>query len=578
MKRIVILCDGSWQSRTQALIRGLRSRLSTQYIGNIALLAQAIKTEDQKTGTSQVTFYQDGVGTTVGLLTNIFSGATGAGLSSNLIEAYSFIVDNYTPGDELFLFGFSRGSYTARALSGFILWAGIMSKSQLAYIRPIYDAYQRRSPRDAAQTDFAARVLFHFTGRWPSAESSEVEGVELEKRSKKKGGGGSGKQGGNASGRDPDRLEAEQKGPRVVPPKIKYIGVLDTVGALGVPGQFSMPWVRRFFDFFDTGLSSNVENAYQALALSENRADFAPTLWDRFDPTTGQTMKEIWFAGSHGNVGGGKPEHGLSDIVLANLCAQLTDHPDGPLLDLDLEHVKNVQDRRKEWAKEEPYRSRSWWQGRKSRQVCRNLAEKEEATAALQEGGAAPDPQTPKWANEVPSGPNREMLHHSVVASGVYDRARSEEFATLRERDPEELERMWNRAADPGTLLPTERFLLWQVAEPDRVPPLSASWARAPARLSPAGVRRYLAFKDALVDLGGAARVWVQVVTWPLVVVLNAIVARTTSTENLAGKPPKHPVRASGRLLVSGLGKLKEAIVGPKKEKTGEAGGKVGGK
>ncbi|KAE8208253.1 hypothetical protein CF327_g7140 [Tilletia walkeri] len=552
-KKIVLLLDGSWFSRTQALVRGISSRLKTQYLGNMALLAQAIKTEDAD-GVPQVTFYQDGVGTSVGLLTNVISGATGAGLSENLIEAYSFIVDNYNPGDEIFLLGFSRGAYTARALSGFILWAGIMSKAQLSFIRPIYQAYCRRAPSKPAETDWAARVLFYFTGRWPSEESSRVEGEEMDKRNKSKSETG--------SGRDPERLEAQDGGPRVEPPPIKFIGVLDTVGALGVPGQFASRWARRRFEFFDTGLSSNVENAYQALALSENRADFTPTLWDRFDPSTGHRMKQVWFTGSHGNVGGGKPDHGLSDIVLANLCGQLIDNPQGPLLALDLDHIRNVQDRTAAWAQQEPYRSRSWFQGRKARQVCRNLEQKEAAAAGGNGVSLPSEAGGLNWANEVPEGPNREMLHHSVVISGRYDVAHSEEFQKLRERDPELLGCLWNRAANEATLLPTERALRWHAPEPNRPPPLSDSWARAPAHLSPNGVKRYLSFRDGMMYAMQGVQIGFEVISWPLVVVLNTVVSRSTSTENLSGKPPAKPGKEALKRFKMSAEKLKEAITG----------------
>ncbi|CAD6887923.1 unnamed protein product [Tilletia controversa] len=549
-KKLVLLLDGSWFSRTQALVRGLQSRLETQYLGNVALLAQAIKMEDAD-GIPQITFYQNGVGTSTGFLTNIISGATGIGLSENLIEAYSFIVDNYRAGDEIFLFGFSRGAYTARALSGFILWAGIMSKAQLAFIRPIYQAYCRRSPSKPEETDWAARVLFYFTGTWPSEESTRVEGQEIDKRKQ-------------SCVRDPERLEAQRSGPQVEPPQIKFIGVMDTVGALGVPGQFGTPWARRQFEFFDTGLSSNIKNAYQALALSENRKDFAPTLWDNFDPSIGNRMKQVWHIGSHGDVGGGHPHHGLSDIVLASLCAQLTDHPEGALLALDLEHIKAVQDRTEAWAQQEPYRSRSWFMGREARQVCRNVKPQAgTATTGENATNGSGGSEGPNWANEVPQGPNREMLHHSVVVCGRYDIAHSEEFKTLRAANPELLRSLWDRAADEATLLPTERYLLWGAPEPLRPPPLSDStWARAPAHLSPDGVKRYLAFKDAVMYFKDGVGVGVQVVTWPLVVVLNTIVSRSTSTENLSGKPPSKPAREALKFFKKGADKLKEAITG----------------
>ncbi|KAK0558646.1 hypothetical protein OC861_006860 [Tilletia horrida] len=551
-KKIVLLLDGSWQSRGQAFVRGIQSRLGVQYLGNVALLAQAIKKEDAD-GNPQISFYQDGVGTSPGLLTNIIAGATGAGLGNNLIEAYSFLCDNYNSGDEIFLIGFSRGAYTARALSGFILWAGIMTKAQLAWIQPIYTAYQRRSPSQPDQTDFAAKVLYYFTGTWPSEESDRVEGDEIQKRFEM-----GQKQGSKASLRDPKRLEAQRQGPHVVPPPIKFIGVMDTVGALGIPGQFSTPWARKYYEFFDTGLSSNIQIAFQALAMSENRKDFTPTLWDRFDPKGTQEMKEVFFPGSHGDVGGGHPDHGLSDIVLACLCAQLTDHSGGPLLALDLDLIKTLQDRSQAWAKQTPYPSRYFFQFKKSRQVCRSLMEQ---IAAIGKKDGDKD-KVPTWADEVPFGPSREMLHHSVVMSGRYDPEKSEEFELLRKYDPQRLKMLWASAADESTLLPTEKFLKWNAADPNRPDPLSASWAQAPSWLSPLGVRRYLALKDAMVYFNDGVQIGFQVVTWPVNVTLNTIWTLDTSTENLAGRPPPHPAKAAGQSFRLAAGRLKDAFTG----------------
>ncbi|KAE8211529.1 hypothetical protein CF327_g4714 [Tilletia walkeri] len=490
-KKIVLLLDGTWASRTQALMQCFRSRSGEERLSNVgvagsvlavALLAQAIKTENAD-GIPQICFYQEGVGTSVGLLTNIISGATGAGLSQNLIEAYSFIVDNYNPGDELFLIGFSRGAYTARALSGFILWAGIMSKAALRHIQPIYQAYRKRSPSKPEDTDLAAQVLWRYTGIWPSAESMRVEQLVVEqhavtaaaraatsawgsKLGLSSGGKGEGPDPGGARRQlraSTSTLEVEleeqvERGPRAQPPNVKFLGVMDTVGALGVPGKFGTRWARQFYEFFDTGLSSNVEYAWQALALGEERADFSPTLWYHFEPHNGQELSEIWFGGSHANVGGTLAHHGLSDIVLACLCAHLTDRGERPMLELDIEHVKNTQDRSAAWAKEEPYKSRWFFEFRKIRQVCGMLKTGPSGENGDEDNGSAKEP---RWADEIPYGPNKEMLHHSIVMSGRIDPATAPQFQVLRQRDPERLGKMWDSAANASSLLPTECYLRW---------------------------------------------------------------------------------------------------------------------
>ncbi|CAD6914174.1 unnamed protein product, partial [Tilletia controversa] len=112
-KKLALFLDGTWLSRTEAVIKGSRFLLGIEHHSNIALMAQALKHHDQY-GVPQVVYYQSGVGTTVGLVTNLIAGATGNGLRNNLIDAYMFLVDNYAEGDDIYLFGFSRGAYTAR--------------------------------------------------------------------------------------------------------------------------------------------------------------------------------------------------------------------------------------------------------------------------------------------------------------------------------------------------------------------------------------------------------------------------------------------------------------------------------
>ncbi len=96
--------------------------------------------------------------------------------------------------------------------------------------------------------------------------------------------------------------------------KIKFIGVWDTVGALGIPGLFSFVG-KELFEFHDVTLSKIVENAYHALALDERRQPFLPTLWEQNAGAVNQTLEQVWFAGVHSNIGGGYSECGLSDIA-----------------------------------------------------------------------------------------------------------------------------------------------------------------------------------------------------------------------------------------------------------------------
>ncbi|PWN28922.1 hypothetical protein BDZ90DRAFT_210706, partial [Jaminaea rosea] len=237
---------------------------------------------------------------------------TGAPLVNKVQEAYSFLCNNYQAGDEICIFGFSRGAYTARCISGFIAWAGIL----------------QNTGADAVSTP--AKM-------GPNGTSDEV---------------------GTASVKN--TLLAEDGAPLddevTVPPQVKVLGVWDTVGALGIPGFFPQ---SKLYQFLDPGLSSNVSYAFQALALGEDRRDFMPTLWYKPWPSQeearrkGQVLKQVWFNGAHSSVGGSNEYHGLSDIALAWMVAQLLDThaPEEPLVDVDVAILRSLQDRRYAWAK-----------------------------------------------------------------------------------------------------------------------------------------------------------------------------------------------------------------------------------
>jgi hypothetical protein len=188
------------------------------------------------------------------------------GISKNILECYRFIFENFEAGDQIYLFGFSRGATTVRSLSGFIHLFGILPKSREELIDRAYDIYKigEKKKREAAANEFISR---HHT-MWT---------------------------------------------------KIKFLGVWDTVAALGVPIKSidvvvdKVPLFKH--SYHDLKLSNSVENAYQALAIDDERKTFHPVLWDP-DITVWQTMKQVWFCGMHTDVGGGYKESQLSDIAL----------------------------------------------------------------------------------------------------------------------------------------------------------------------------------------------------------------------------------------------------------------------
>jgi len=211
----------------------------------------------------QIAFYDRGLGTGWRKITG---SAAGRGISRNICECYEFIFENYVAGDQIFLFGFSRGATTVRSLSGLLHLIGILPKSRPELIKQAYKIY--RIGDDKKRTDAARDFVARHHTMWC---------------------------------------------------KITFLGVWDTVAALGVPIKSidvlidKIPAFRH--RFHDLRLSGSVENACHALALDDERKTFHPTLWNP-KTTEGQTMKQVWFCGMHTDVGGGYPETELSDIAL----------------------------------------------------------------------------------------------------------------------------------------------------------------------------------------------------------------------------------------------------------------------
>ncbi|CAO1631811.1 unnamed protein product [Parajaminaea phylloscopi] len=476
-QRLIILADGTWDDRL-SISSGWHAGTNTskpasdEYWTNVALLNFAIPpvSKPDKNGETwrQVCFYQSGIGTEqTTLLGRLFSGATGTTLADKVQEAYGWLSDNYHEGDEIFLFGFSRGAYTARCISGFVAWAGLLQKcadhnrvlgrpvNESIYFNEIFEAYSKRKPDDKESIKRAAQVLYDKVGRWPTTEADETSTA---KKLRTAAGKAAGQQ---VSTEQTDRAEDGEvkKGAVTVPPTIKALGVWDTVGSLGVPGFFPQ---STLYEFLDPGLSSNVSYAFQALALSEDRRDFMPTLWYKPWPSQegprrkGQVLKQAWFTGAHGNVGGSSNFHGLSDIALAWMVAQLVDTtaPE-PLLDVDIDVIRSLQDRRSAWAKEAPLRTRSPIAWRQTRQVK-----------------AKPDADQRsdvEWKDNVYTGVTNEALHHSVIVSGRFTKD-SPQFASLKKSHPELLDALWAHASDPESLSPTEKALMWKEPTPGQPP------------------------------------------------------------------------------------------------------------
>lgn len=255
MKRLVLCFDGTWVARAS------REKRSGDFATNVEKTHIAVKKRDAQ-GTLQVTAYYRGIGTR-GL--GVWGGMTGSGISDTICDAYAFIVDNFELGqDELYFFGFSRGAYTARSLSGFMEWIGVVDKPYLCNLPYYYEQY--RLPEDR---------------RDDSVRGTQLQEIRV----------------GDAS----------------IP--IRFLGVWDTVGSLGVPVPVVGRLVnrKRLVGFHNTNLSKKVSYAYQALAIHEHRKNFAPSLWP--DKANAIEMEQAWFAGTHSDVGGGNKDRNLSNIA-----------------------------------------------------------------------------------------------------------------------------------------------------------------------------------------------------------------------------------------------------------------------
>jgi uncharacterized protein (DUF2235 family) len=259
MKRIIICADGTWNIRDQ-----IDKATGKRHATNVTKIARSVLSTDAN-GIDQIVFYHDGVGTRRGL-DKITGGAFGEGIQGNIRDIYRFIVYNYSPGDEIFLFGFSRGAFTVRTLAGFMNKVGLVTKGDDYCVPDLYACYEN------------------------SVEPNSPEWIEAFK---------------------------DVRNPRPCPP-IKFIGVWDTVGALGAPGllgQVSKWFNHNKYRFHDVDLNDHIQNAVHALAIDERRSPFKPNIWTR-PPQWSGSLVQAWFAGVHSNVGGGYVPDGLANEAL----------------------------------------------------------------------------------------------------------------------------------------------------------------------------------------------------------------------------------------------------------------------
>jgi uncharacterized protein (DUF2235 family) len=289
-RKLVVCCDGTWNTprkntnvyRTYTFLRD-RLVAPKEVAQKDGVTTCSGKGRD---GTEVMLFYDRGVGTN--WFTHLLGGGVGAGLSDNVRDAYSFLARNFTPGAEIYIFGFSRGAYTARSLCGFIKAAGLLDRpSEVDVARTYVDCYITAdhlvATPDGWNLDRVRRRLVEHAG--------EVVG---------------------RVGRDVATL------PRHAGVKIKFIGVYDTVGALGVPLAGTERINEPIVGFHDTGFADLIDHAVHALAVDERRGPYVPTLWTLATGTSllpTQSVLQVWFPGVHSDVGGGYTNKEIGNIT-----------------------------------------------------------------------------------------------------------------------------------------------------------------------------------------------------------------------------------------------------------------------
>ena len=283
MANTVVCADGTWNRPEEDI--------ETDHATNVLKVARAIKPMAQNV--KQQVFYDWGLGS---YHSSVTAGVAGSGIQKNIVDGYRYVVQNYAYGDKIYLFGFSRGAYTVRALCGLINNCGILKRADAKLIERAWKIYKSKSAKN-----------------------------------------------------HPDGLDAKQfrNDHCHQSRKVHFVGVWDTVGALGIPFSI-MGLLDGRDEFYDTKMGSNVGIARHALAIDEQRQDFEPTIWASRKTVD---LEQVWFAGVHSDVGGSfGPDKNtgtsVSDLALAwmlgeassaglitepHIVARLTDGSNAPL-------------------------------------------------------------------------------------------------------------------------------------------------------------------------------------------------------------------------------------------------------
>lgn len=253
MKRHLCFFDGTWNSSDDERV-----------LTNVVKLCRAVP-DTASDGVRQAVHYIVGIATEKSLGELAFAaGAIGYGVPERILSGYKRLVESYEPGDEIYIFGFSRGAFQARSLGGLIAHLGVLRPDAVPLIEEAWTCYRSHG----MAPDPARLAQLRAVSRWPA--------------------------------------------------RIRLIGVWDTVGNLGIPFAPDT-FASQALAFHSTELSPLIDVGLHALAIDEPRGQFSPTFWTRRKDQPappGQIIEQVWFPGCHANVGGGYPDSRLSDIAL----------------------------------------------------------------------------------------------------------------------------------------------------------------------------------------------------------------------------------------------------------------------
>lgn len=263
-KNIVLCADGTWNTP-----HGPSACVTDT---NVRKLYMALLNNS-----GQLKYYDSGVGTDGTPIDHLTGGAMGQGLFQKVQDCYAFLSYVYAPGDKIFLFGFSRGAFTARSLAGIISGFGVPTVNfDNETIRKIFDAYRQTDPQRKEALTTELKTTYG-----------------------------------------------------LLPVTVEMVGVWDTVGSLGIPGIFFNMLNQKEYGFLDTSIHACIQHAYHAVSIDERRAQFKPTLWTNPDgsPLGNNTqVEQVWFPGVHCDVGGSYPEDQLSDVTLSWMLQKAIKH------------------------------------------------------------------------------------------------------------------------------------------------------------------------------------------------------------------------------------------------------------